>query len=95
MDDEGEILGFAALTRNLEPVELSLLYVNPHAQGAGLGSALVSWVKQHCPKGFVLSTLELNTGSRRFYERHGLVQTSGGVNAVIGLPNVSYEWYDA
>ncbi|MEM0953404.1 MAG: GNAT family N-acetyltransferase [Pseudomonadota bacterium] len=87
-----EVAAFAALNQQIQPAELSQIFVDPRKQGCGLGTALLDWAKQRSPAGIVLWTLEINAGSRRFYERHGFVQTLPGVNEINQLRNIGYLW---
>ncbi|MEX2248741.1 MAG: GNAT family N-acetyltransferase, partial [Parvibaculum sp.] len=87
---DGAVLGFAAL----EPGWLHHLYVDPQAQNAGAGSALLARVRERLPEGFSLWTFQANLGARRFYERHGLTERrrTGGADNEEGLPDILYEW---
>ncbi len=64
------LLGYALFT----PAWLDHLYVRPEATGQGVGTALLDLVKSLRPDGFALWVFESNTGARRFYARHGLVE---------------------
>jgi GNAT superfamily N-acetyltransferase/chorismate mutase len=64
------LVGFA----NLSPHWLNSLYVDPAAQGTGVGSALLEVVKSRLDGGFALWVFESNAPARAFYERHGLVE---------------------
>jgi GNAT superfamily N-acetyltransferase len=78
-DRDGELLGYA----RFDDVWLDDLYVDPAAQGTGVGSALLDLVKAQRPSGFCLWVFESNTPARRFYEAHGLVElehTDGSAN---------------
>jgi GNAT superfamily N-acetyltransferase len=70
-DQDGRIAGFAALDGN----ELGALHVDPPAQGAGVGSALlaaaVDALRQAGHREAFLWTFEANGLARAFYERHG------------------------
>jgi GNAT superfamily N-acetyltransferase/chorismate mutase len=66
----GEFLGYA----RFDDVWLDDLYVDPAAQGTGVGSALLDLVKAHRPSGFCLWVFESNSPARSFYEARGLVE---------------------
>ena len=66
-EDDGHVIGFAQVI----PYRLENLYVDPDAQGRGVGTALLDHVKHACPNGFELWVFQENEGARRFYERHG------------------------
>jgi GNAT superfamily N-acetyltransferase len=89
-EEEGEIVGFAALSGDL----LGHLYVHPDAQGRGVGTALLGLVKAERPSGFRLWTFQRNEGARRFYERHGcaLVQLTDGSGNEEQEPDALYVW---
>ena len=50
------------------------LYVDPSAQGTGIGSMLLDVVKAERPNGFSLWVFESNEPARAFYARRGLVE---------------------
>jgi GNAT superfamily N-acetyltransferase len=70
-DVDGRVAGFAALDGN----ELRAIYVDPPAQGAGVGSALleaaVDALRAAGHAEAFLWTFEANGLARAFYERHG------------------------
>jgi GNAT superfamily N-acetyltransferase len=70
------------------------LYVDPAAQGTGVGSALLDLVKAERPAGFCLWVFESNTPARGFYARHGLVElerTDGAGNEE-KQPDIRMAW---
>ena len=78
-DQDGEVVGFVVAgedeyTEAGEGIVLAL-YVSPHAQGAGVGTALLEAAVERM-RGLglqraVLWTFERNERARRFYEHHG------------------------
>jgi GNAT superfamily N-acetyltransferase len=78
--DTGEsLLGFADVQRDW----LESLSVDPNHTGEGIGAALLDLVKSLRPRGFCLWVFQSNTGARRFYRSHGLVElehTDGSAN---------------
>ena len=80
-DQDGRIAGFAAAGRSRdgdmapEVGEVFAIYVDPPAQGAGVGSALldhaVGWLRDAGFRAAVLWTFEANGGARAFYEHRG------------------------
>jgi GNAT superfamily N-acetyltransferase len=70
-DQDSRIAGFAALDGN----ELRAIYVDPPAQGAGVGTALLAAAIDALRAGghdeAFLWTFEANGLARAFYERHG------------------------
>lgn len=74
--------------------EIDQLYVDPPAQGYGLGSRLVDVAKQRYPVGLELWTFQINATAQRFYERHGFVavdRTDGSGNEE-REPDIRYRW---
>ena len=80
-DQDGRIAGFAAAGRSCDGDmapdvgEVFAIYVDPPAQGAGVGSALldhaVGWLRDAGFRAAVLWTFEANGGARAFYEHRG------------------------
>jgi len=73
------LLGFADVQHDW----LVSLYVEPRHTGQGIGAALLDLVKSLRPNGFCLWVFQSNTGARRFYRDHGLVElehTDGSTN---------------
>ncbi|MFC4787345.1 GNAT family N-acetyltransferase [Nocardioides sp. MAHUQ-72] len=86
----GELLGYALLT----PVWLDHLFIRHDATGQGVGTVLLDLVKSLRPDGFSLWVFESNSGARRFYARHGLVElerTDGSGNEE-RAPDVRMAW---
>ena len=78
-DEDGRILGFSALRAR----ELTHLYVEPEAQGRGIGRALLEHAKARRPDGLELWLFQQNAGARRLYDRQGFVlvrETDGSGN---------------
>ena len=87
---DGRIVGYALLSA----VWLDHLFIDPDLRGTGIGSVLLDLVKSLRPDGFSLWVFETNTGARRFYERHGLVElerTDGQGNEE-KAPDVRMAW---
>jgi GNAT superfamily N-acetyltransferase len=85
-----ELVGFATCT----PSWLDSLYVRPDLVGRGVGTVLLDVAKATHPDGFELWVFESNTGARRFYERHGLVEverTDGSGNEEKS-PDIKLAW---
>nr|WP_246304773.1 GNAT family N-acetyltransferase [Nocardioides thalensis] len=84
------VVGYARFT----PTWLDDLYVDPGAQGCGVGSALLDVVKALRPDGFSLWVFEVNHPTRAFYAARGLVErehTDGSGNEERAL-DLRMEW---
>jgi len=62
----------ALLAMELQEGWLRQLFVDPPAQGQGVGAALLAKAKGLMPTGFFLNTDVANAAARRFYEARGL-----------------------
>ena len=69
------------------------LYVLPAAQGAGVGTSLLSLAQTAFPR-LSLWTFQRNTGARRFYEARGflVVELTDGARNDEKEPDVLYQW---
>ena len=87
-DQDGRLAGFAANDGD----ELRAIYVDPPAQGAGVGSALlaaaVDALRAAGHREAFLWTYEANGLARAFYERHGWRPAPG--RQARGAPEVRY-----
>jgi GNAT superfamily N-acetyltransferase len=70
------------------------LYVEPGLTGRGIGSALMAVAKRERPQGLALWAFQMNTGARRFYERHGFgeVTRSDGRDNEERAPDILYAY---
>ncbi len=87
---DGPLLGYAMATRTW----LDHLFVDPQAQGRGVGGVLLDTVKGVRPGGFCLWVFEVNAPAREFYRRRGLVElerTDGSGNEE-HAPDVRMAW---
>ena len=89
-EENGHILGFGALHGD----EVPALYVEPYAQGRGIGSALFERLTERRPGGFRFGVFQQNERARRFYERHGavVVELADGSGNEEREPDARYEW---
>ena len=87
---DGELLGFASCT----PTWLDGLYIAADQKGQGVGTLLLDLVKATHPEGFGLWVFESNTGARRFYARHGLVELerTDGADNEEKAPDIRMSW---
>jgi GNAT superfamily N-acetyltransferase len=87
-DQNGRVAGFAALSGG----ELQAIYVDPPAQGAGVGSALLRAAEDALRAAgheeAFLWTFEANGLARAFYERHGWELVAGRQERI--APEVRY-----
>jgi GNAT superfamily N-acetyltransferase len=70
-DDAGRLAGIMVLDADW----VDQLYVDPRHTDRGIGSRLLAVAKRERPSGLRLWTFQSNLGARRFYERHGFVET--------------------
>jgi GNAT superfamily N-acetyltransferase len=83
-DHDGLLAGFASVRGD----ELVALYVDPAAQGAGVGTALLAEAVGCGARR--LTVFEANAHARAFYERFGWVLDGPGEAAASGPPTVRY-----
>jgi GNAT superfamily N-acetyltransferase len=86
---DAEVVGFLAIKGE----RLGWLYVDPPAQGKGVGTALLDKAKALSPEGLTLHTHQRNAGARAFYERRGFRAVRFGVSPPPeSEPDVLYLW---
>ncbi len=86
-ETEGEILGFISMLED----NVAGLFVSPSAQGRGIGSKLIDFVKACHPK-LTLSVFKDNPRARKFYEREGFHPTGEGIDSATGFPEIYMAW---
>jgi GNAT superfamily N-acetyltransferase len=86
----GGVVAVMALT----PDMVDQLYVAPGWTGRGIGGRLIALEKTRRPGGVDLYTFQVNSGARRFYERHGFdeVERGDGSGNEEREPDVRYAW---
>ena len=94
-DQDGRVVGFATAGPGRDDArvgELYAIYVDPQAQGAGVGSALLAAAEQSLRdaghREAILWTFEANGLARAFYERHGWELVDGQQDGL--APEVRY-----
>jgi ribosomal protein S18 acetylase RimI-like enzyme len=88
-EQAGQVAGFLALKGSY----IDRLYVAPHLQGIGIGTALIRHAMKLSPSGLELHTHQRNLSARRFYERHGFVAVQFGISPPPeSEPDVEYHW---
>jgi len=89
VEEDGAAVAYAALQGDL----LAHLFVHPDAQGRGIGTALLDFMKRERPQGFTLWTHQANDACA-FYEKRGLVavQFTDGATSRERIPDVQYGW---
>jgi ribosomal protein S18 acetylase RimI-like enzyme len=87
---DGRVAGFLALDGNLG----TFFYVDPKAQGEGLGTALFEQAQRDRPDGFSFWVFQANEPARRFYEKRGCVavELTDGSGNEEKTPDVRYRW---
>lgn len=87
--DRDVVVAFLALS----PGMVEYLYVDPPAQGSGVGTALLAHARARSPGGLRLFTHQRNERARAFYERRGFRAVAFGVSpAPESEPDVEYRW---
>ena len=82
-------LGLLALEEDC----IDRLYVEPSAQGTGIGTRLIEHAKAQRPDGLWLFTHQKNAQARAFYERRGFRPARFGISpAPESEPDVRYVW---
>jgi ribosomal protein S18 acetylase RimI-like enzyme len=86
----GRTFAFAAL----DEASLEHLYVEPAAQGRGVGTRLLERAKERRPEGLELWVFQRNGRARRFYERRGfeVVRETDGAGNEEREPDALYAW---
>jgi ribosomal protein S18 acetylase RimI-like enzyme len=86
---DGVVVGYMLL----DGEALDHLYVLPDCQGRGIGTMLLNKAKSLSPHRLALSTFEINTKARAFYEARGFeaVGFTDGQNEEME-PDVQYVW---
>jgi len=89
-EEDGRVVGFASLLGS----DLSQLYVDPDAQGRGVGGALLGKAQERRPDGLTFWVFQENERARRFYEAHGcrVVRLTDGSGNEERTPDALYEW---
>lgn len=89
-----ELVGIMALSHDGQIDWIDQLYLHPSVVSRGIGSQFLERAKQELGPVIRLYTLQANTGSRRFYERHGFqpIAFSDGHNNEERCPDVLYEF---
>jgi GNAT superfamily N-acetyltransferase len=84
------IVAMLALSQDM----LDQLYVAPGSTGHGIGSRLIELAKSRRPGGLDLYTFQVNSGARRFYERHAFAEVARGDGSdnEEGQPDIRYAW---
>lgn len=74
------------------PMHLDHLYLDPAWMGRGLGDRMLALADERSGGALELWTHQVNSGARRFYERHGFVavETTDGTTNEERLPDVRY-----
>ncbi|WP_107655766.1 GNAT family N-acetyltransferase [Nocardia suismassiliense] len=85
-----QVLGLLVLTDD-DPEQL---YLEPSWRGRGLGDQFMDLAKRRRPNGLALWTFQVNEPARRFYIRHGFVETArtDGRRNEEREPDIRYIW---
>ena len=90
---EEKLVAVLAVLEDKSNAWIDQLYVLPGYENQGLGSRLLRFAHESLKRPVRLFTFQQNTGSRRFYERHGyrVVALSNGQSNEERCPDVLYE----
>ena len=94
VEESGVIVGMMALSREEGIGWIEQLYLLPSVVGRGIGTTLVTLAKSSLASPIRLYTFQENSGTRRFYERHGFqaIAFGDGSGNEENCPDVLYEW---
>jgi ribosomal protein S18 acetylase RimI-like enzyme len=89
VESNGKPVAFMAMKDDF----IDHLYVHPHYQQRGMGTALLDLARQRSPEHVWLYTLQINTNARAFYEKHGFTPEKFGLSPPPeNEPDVEYHW---
>lgn len=80
---DGRVVGFVALIGN----EVGAIFVDPDAQGRGIGCALMDAARESRPF-LELDVFEANSIGRGFYDAYGFEFVNRHMNEAVGLPEL-------
>ena len=83
------VAGFASLLKS-EAV-LAALFITPHQQGLGYGTALIDFFKQHCDE-LHLNVYTENIAAVNFYQQQGFKIISQAMDQNTGHAELSMTW---
>jgi len=87
-----EVSGVVAGILTLKPAFIEKLFIAPHWQGLGMGSACLAFTKALYPHGIELHCAQQNFGACRLYERNGFIAVTHEIYQPIGIGDVIYRW---
>lgn len=87
-----EVDGVVVGILTLKPAFIDKLFIAPHWQGFGFGSACLDFAKTLCPNGIELHSAQQNYGACRLYERHGFIAVAHLTFEPIGIGDIVYRW---
>ena len=87
-----EIDGVVAGILTLKPQFIDRLFIAPHWQGLGMGTACLAFAKALYPQGLELHCAQQNFGACRLYERHGFIAVTHLIFEPIGIGDIVYRW---
>jgi ribosomal protein S18 acetylase RimI-like enzyme len=82
------IVGFIAASAE----SVAQLYVRVDCQRRGVGAQLLTWPKERSTGKLWLYTYTRNLGARAFYERNGFVAIAHGLEPMLQLDDIKYQW---
>ncbi len=85
---QNQIVGFVIVSDSI----IAQIFVEVEMQNRGIGTGLINHAKSLYPNGLSLTTLKQNQQAQQFYEKHGFVATTAGVNPVNRQLSINYDW---
>jgi GNAT superfamily N-acetyltransferase len=82
------LVGFIAASAE----SVAQLYVRVDCQRRGVGAQLLTWAKERSTGKLWLYTYARNLGARAFYERNGFVAIAHGLEPMLQLDDIKYQW---
>ena len=87
-----EVDGVVVGVLTLKPAFIDKLFIAPHWQGLGIGSACLDFAKSLYPSGIELHSAQQNFDACRLYERHGFIAVTHLIFEPIGIGDIVYRW---
>jgi len=87
-ETDNEIVGFVSF---VDAGTVAAIFVSPAKQGRGVGGKLIRFAKERYNK-LSLTVYSKNMKSRAFYEKHGFIGRSEGLDEATGEKEIIMTW---